>query len=126
MSNLVPPHGAETLRPLLLPETERPEELKRAEHLKKVPLSTREVSDLFMLAMGAYTPLEGFMGEEDWRGCCIDMALSNGAIDWYNLVTSLHDPLRKETRASLQPGAVRWKPRADSSFLARGLSSPVR
>ncbi|WP_299625226.1 sulfate adenylyltransferase [Pelagibius sp.] len=78
MSNLVPPHGAETLRPLLLPETERPEELKRAEHLKKVPLSTREVSDLFMLAMGAYTPLEGFMGEEDWRGCCVDMALSNG------------------------------------------------
>jgi sulfate adenylyltransferase len=78
MSNLVPPHGAETLKPLLLPETERAEETRRAEHLKKVPLSTREVSDLFMLAMGAYTPLEGFMGEEDWHGCCVDMALSDG------------------------------------------------
>jgi sulfate adenylyltransferase len=31
-----------------------------------------------MLAMGAYTPLDGFMGEEDWRGCCVDMALSSG------------------------------------------------
>jgi sulfate adenylyltransferase len=78
MPNLVPPHGAKTLKPLLLPETERAGEKKRAEHLKKVPLSSREVSDLFMLAMGAYTPLAGFMGEQDWRGCCADMALSDG------------------------------------------------
>jgi sulfate adenylyltransferase len=28
--------------------------------------------------MGAYTPLTGFMGEEDWRGCCVDMATSDG------------------------------------------------
>ena len=78
MSKLVPPHGAKSLKPLLLPETERAEERRRAETLQKVPLSSREVSDLFMLAMGAYTPLEGFMGEADWRGCCLDMALSNG------------------------------------------------
>jgi len=78
MTNLVPPHGAKTLNPLLLPETERAEEKQRAQHLTKVPLSSREVSDLFMLAMGAYTPLDGFMGEEDWRGCCVDMSLSNG------------------------------------------------
>ena len=78
MSNLVPPHGAETLNPLLLPETERAAELKRAATLTQVPLSTREVSDLFMLAMGAYTPLDGFMGEADWRGCCVDMRMANG------------------------------------------------
>ncbi|MBT5265015.1 MAG: sulfate adenylyltransferase, partial [Rhodospirillaceae bacterium] len=78
MSNLIPPHGSKTLMPLLLPETERAEEAKRARTLKQVPMSSREVSDLFMLAMGAYTPLEGFMGEQDWRGCCVDMALSDG------------------------------------------------
>jgi sulfate adenylyltransferase len=78
MTNLVPPHGATSVKPLLLPATERAAEKKRAERLKKVPLSSREVSDLFMLAMGAYTPLEGFMGEEDWRGCCVDMSLSDG------------------------------------------------
>ena len=78
MSSLVPPHGAKTLKPLLVPEAERAEETKRAERLKRVPLSSREVSDLFMLAMGAYTPLDGFMGEQDWRGCCVDMALSDG------------------------------------------------
>ncbi|MSP88363.1 MAG: sulfate adenylyltransferase [Alphaproteobacteria bacterium] len=78
MSNLVPPHGAKTLKPLLLTAAERAEEIKRAEKLKRVPLSSREVSDLFMLAMGAYTPLDGFMGERDWRGCCVDMKLSTG------------------------------------------------
>jgi sulfate adenylyltransferase len=78
MSNLVPPHGADSLKPLLLPETERVEEAKRAERLTQVPLSSREVSDLFMLGMGAYTPLDGFMGEADWRGCCEHMTLSNG------------------------------------------------
>jgi sulfate adenylyltransferase len=66
------------LKPLLLPASKRAEESNRAQKLKRVPLSSREVSDLFMLAMGAYTPLDGFMGEEDWRGCCIDMALSSG------------------------------------------------
>jgi sulfate adenylyltransferase len=78
MSKLVPPHGADTLKPLLLPEAERAAEAKRAEGLQQVPLSSREVSDLFMLGMGAYTPLAGFMGEADWRGSCENMQLANG------------------------------------------------
>src|SRR3546814_18252622 len=31
-----------------------------------------------MLAMGAYTPLDGFMGHDDWRGSCQDMKLTSG------------------------------------------------
>jgi len=78
MSTLVPSHGGGALRPLLLPRTERTEEIKRAKRLKQVSLTSREVSDLFMLAMGAYTPLEGFMGEEDWRRCCTEMVTGDG------------------------------------------------
>ncbi len=78
MSRLVPPHGNGSLKPLLIPETERGEELKRAASLKAVPMSSREASDLVMLAMGAYTPLDGFMGEADWRGSCVDMRLTSG------------------------------------------------
>jgi sulfate adenylyltransferase len=51
MSTLVPPPGGDLLGPVLLPSTERADEVKRAEKLAKVPLSSREVSDLFMLAM---------------------------------------------------------------------------
>lgn len=78
MPQLVPPHGSESLTPLLLPEIERAEERKRAEGLRKIPLDSRTVSDVFMLAMGAYTPLDGFMGYDDWRGSCRDMKLSTG------------------------------------------------
>ncbi len=78
MSTLVPPYGAQSLKPLLLPEVERAEEAERARHLKTVPLSSREVSDLLMFGMGAYTPLNGFMGEADWRGCCAHMKLAGG------------------------------------------------
>ncbi len=78
MKNLVPPHGADELRPLLVLESERAKEVERAARLKRVPLSSREVSDLFMLGMGAYTPLDGFMGEADWRGACENMVLESG------------------------------------------------
>ena len=78
MSTLVPPHGSESVKPLLLPEAERAEDRKHAETLKKIPLDSRAVSDVFMLAMGAYTPLDGFMGHDNWRSSCIDMKMRNG------------------------------------------------
>jgi sulfate adenylyltransferase len=78
MAKLVPPHGSDALMPLLLPETERAATLTRARGLKQVPMSSRETSDFLMLAMGAYTPLSGFMGERDWRGACAEMKLANG------------------------------------------------
>ena len=78
MSALVPPHGGDELKPLIYPEVEQPDELKHAEGLKKIPMTSRESSDVILLAMGAYTPLFGFMGETDWRGCCEEMKLSDG------------------------------------------------
>ncbi len=78
MSNLVTPHGKSELRPLLAHELERQAGLERAAGLKTVPMSSRETSDLVMMAMGAYTPLDGFMGHADWRSVCLDMRLSDG------------------------------------------------
>lgn len=78
MSKLVEPHGGEGLKALLAPSSERAAELQRAQGLTRVPMTSREVSDVLMLAMGAYTPLDGFMGQADWRGVCVDMKLENG------------------------------------------------
>jgi sulfate adenylyltransferase len=78
MSKLVPPHGSDELMPLLAPEAERAAVLRRAKGLKQVPMSSRETSDFLMLAMGAYTPLTGFMGHDDWHGACADMKLTSG------------------------------------------------
>jgi sulfate adenylyltransferase len=100
MSQLVPPHGSETVKPLLLPETERAEERKRAEKLGKVPLDSRAVSDVFMLAMGAYTPLDGFLGHDDWRGSCLDMKLATGTF-WPIPITL---PVSKDIADSISAG----------------------
>lgn len=75
---LVPPHGSQTVRPLLLPEAERAEERRRAAQLRKISLDSRAVSDVLMLAMGAYTPLQGFMGHDDWHSSSLDMKLTSG------------------------------------------------
>jgi sulfate adenylyltransferase len=78
MAQLVPPHNSEEVKPLLVPETERLEDRNRAQKLRKIPLDSRTVSDVLMLAMGAYTPLDGFMGHDDWHGSCLDMRLISG------------------------------------------------
>lgn len=75
MPKLIAPHGSSSLKPLLLEGSERAAEQKRAEHLKHVPLTTRESGDLIMMGIGAFTPLDGFMGHDDWLGCCNDYAL---------------------------------------------------
>ncbi|MGP8242985.1 MAG: sulfate adenylyltransferase [Bryobacteraceae bacterium] len=80
MSKLILPHGGGELRPLLLEGEARQEEIRKAEHLKRVPMTSRETSDLIMMGIGAFTPLDGFMGRDDWRGCCESyrMASKNG------------------------------------------------
>ncbi len=70
MSQLVNPHGSAELKPLLLEGKERDEEIKKAASLKKVPMTSREASDLIMMGIGAFTPLAGFMGKDDWKGVC--------------------------------------------------------
>ena len=78
LSRLVRPHGGGELEPLLIGAAERAGALKRADGLKKVPMASREASDLVLMAMGAYTPLTGFMGEADWRSVCQDMKTADG------------------------------------------------
>ncbi|MCP4569385.1 MAG: sulfate adenylyltransferase [FCB group bacterium] len=77
-STLISPHGSDELKVLLLDGKERENELKRAETLKKVVMSSRETGDLIMLGIGGFTPLEGFMGEADWKGVCKDMKMTTG------------------------------------------------
>src|SRR3989339_547244 len=78
MSQLVQPHGGKGLKPLLAPATERAAEVARAKKLKQILMSSKETSDVLMLSMGAYTPLDGFMGRDDWHGVCADMKLKSG------------------------------------------------
>lgn len=79
MSQLVKPHGKEgVLKPLLLEGKELEEAKNKAETLRKVPMTSREVGDAIMLGIGGFTPLDGFMGEADWKGSVTDMHMADG------------------------------------------------
>jgi sulfate adenylyltransferase len=77
-SNLIRPHGSDDLKILLLSGKEKDEELKKAAKLKKIPATSRETGDLIMMGIGGFTPLEGFMGYDDWKGVCSDMKMTSG------------------------------------------------
>ena len=73
------PHGAaRRLLPRLVPGPERAQWAARGESLLRLPVSSRETSDLIMLGIGAFTPLTGFMSSADWRSVCDRMALADG------------------------------------------------
>ncbi|MBF0463812.1 MAG: sulfate adenylyltransferase [Nitrospirae bacterium] len=76
---LVRPHGKEKkLKPLLLEGAALSEELKKAQSLTKVKMASREVGDLIMLGIGGFTPLDGFMGHDDWKGVCDNYLMKDG------------------------------------------------
>jgi sulfate adenylyltransferase len=71
--HLVAPHGG-----VLVDRTgDTPDGLDR---LERVTLSSKELSDLDMLASGALSPLTGFLGKDDYRRVVEDMHLENGTL----------------------------------------------
>jgi sulfate adenylyltransferase len=68
---LISPHGGRLVDRL----GDRPDGV---ENLEQVTLTSRELSDLDMLATGALSPLEGFMGRDDHERVVDEMRLANG------------------------------------------------
>ncbi|MFN3477262.1 MAG: sulfate adenylyltransferase [Candidatus Methylomirabilales bacterium] len=79
MSELIKPHGGRLVNRILTGE-EREEATARARELKRVSLNARTLSDLELLATGAFSPLEGFMGKEDYERVVYEMRLRSGLL----------------------------------------------
>jgi sulfate adenylyltransferase len=73
----IAPHGGE-LVDLLVPEGRRDATRAETDHLPKLVVNARELSDLEMLTVGALSPLTGFVGEDDYVSVLETMHLSNG------------------------------------------------
>jgi sulfate adenylyltransferase len=73
----IAPHGGD-LVDLLVPEDRREATRAEADHLPKLVVNARELSDLEMLAVGALSPLTGFVGEADYVSVLETMHLSSG------------------------------------------------
>jgi sulfate adenylyltransferase len=98
-AGLIRPHGGE----LVERTGERPEGV---EALETVRLTSREVSDLDMLASGALSPLTGFMGREDYERVLEEMRLSGG-LPWALPVCLAVDQAPAGDRIALADGTGR-------------------
>lgn len=76
---LVKPHGGRLVQQIPPPDLAR-ELLCKAESLKKIAIDNIAAADLELLAVGAYSPLEGFMTRDDYECVIEDMRLDNGMI----------------------------------------------
>src|SRR3990167_5071349 len=77
MVNQIAPHGGALINRFVEGE-ERAKLLSSVSKLKKVVLDAREISDLELLAIGGFSPLEGFMTREDYEEVLDVMRLSSG------------------------------------------------
>ncbi len=82
---LIQPHGGKLIN-CYLSEQERKETLLRAANLPSLTLSIRNIADLECIATGVYSPLEGFVNEEEYTSIVKDMRLTSG-IAWSIPVT---------------------------------------
>ncbi|MGB7159412.1 MAG: sulfate adenylyltransferase [Tepidisphaeraceae bacterium] len=76
---LIAPHGGKLVDRILKPDVATKAKAEAAS-LPAVQLSPREAGDLEMIAMGAFSPLSGFMGEADFQRVCKEMRLANGTV----------------------------------------------
>jgi sulfate adenylyltransferase len=94
-------HGGTLINRLATPE-QKAVFLEKADHLPRVTLDERAASDLVMIAIGAFSPLTGFMGKADYEPVVTDMRLAHG-LPWSIPVTL---SVSEAVAAPLQEGGL--------------------
>lgn len=97
---LIAPHGG-VLRVNLANEAEQVELQERAFSLPQITVGSRQLADLEMLAIGAYSPLSGFLTRTDYLSVVSEMHLSNG-LPWSIPITLA---VTSEQAADLKEGS---------------------
>src|SRR5438270_10664047 len=99
-NQLIAPHGGELVL-TMASEAERADLQERARGLPEVTVESRQLADLEMLAIGAYSPLRGFMKRADYLGVVNDMHLESG-LPWSVPITI---SVTSEQAANLKEGS---------------------
>jgi sulfate adenylyltransferase len=84
-SQLIRPHGGKLIN-RMLEGRDREQWIDRAEQLPRLKLNSRQLSDVELIAIGAFSPLTGFMGQKDYENVVDHQRLENG-LPWTIPVT---------------------------------------
>ena len=99
-SHLIPPHGGNLIQ--LIASPERSAELKSlSRDWLSWDLTARQLCDLELLLSGGFSPLAGFMNQEDYERVCHQMRLANGLL-WPMPITL---DVSEEFARKLSPGS---------------------
>ncbi|NMF83022.1 sulfate adenylyltransferase [Nodosilinea sp. P-1105] len=104
LNSAIAPHGGQLINRIASAE-QRQDFLEKADYLPRVSLDARSQSDLEMIAIGAFSPLTGFMGQADYSRVVNEMYLANG-VPWSIPITlpvsrAVADPLIEGTLVRL-------------------------
>ncbi|QCT04409.1 sulfate adenylyltransferase [Paenibacillus algicola] len=73
------PHGGALINRIAEPER-RQALLESAGNLPAIPINTWAISDLDLIGVGAFSPLQGFMSKKDYRAVLDTMRLADGTV----------------------------------------------
>jgi pyruvate kinase len=73
-SSLIPPHGGKLINRVLAKKPSQTD----LQSLVKIPLDFNHQMDVEQIAVGTYSPLQGFLNQEDFQRVLDDMRLANG------------------------------------------------
>ncbi|RIP34812.1 sulfate adenylyltransferase [Staphylococcus gallinarum] len=78
-NNTIQPHGG-TLINRQVEGTAREQLIQEAQHFPAITLNPWSLSDLELISIGGFSPLEGFMGEADYTEVVENVHLNNGLV----------------------------------------------
>ena len=87
--SLITPYGGK-LVDLVLKGDERDDLLKKAGTYPTVRLTPRQTHDLELLAVGAFSPLDRFMGSADYKAVLDEMKLADGTVWPIPITLTIH------------------------------------
>ena len=108
----IAPHGGTLINRIASPE-QKAEFLAQADSLPRVQLDKRATSDLVMIAIGGFSPIDGFMNQKDYQGVVNEMHMASGAA-WAVPVTL---SVSEEVAAPLKEGSMIRLDNPDGKFV---------
>lgn len=94
-TTLIAPYGGKLID-LLVPDEQISELSHHANTLPSIRLSDRSVCDLELLTVGAFSPLDRFMGQADYQNVLDNMRLSNGTVFPMPITLPIDDDIQVE------------------------------
>ncbi len=122
-ANLIAPHGG-TLVNRIVGEARKAALTTEAKALPAITLSAKQACDLEMIAIGAFSPLTGFVGPDDFASICKHMRLSDKRSEWGGAGNNAPWPIPitlavdEKVKATLKEGHKAALKHSDGTLLA--------